>query len=206
MNIDSLNEDKERFEMLSSTRRMFRIICRDSATLLDQPDMSMTGNTSADIESKDSFLIRIDDNDHSKMKDTKNIKKDKEYTAYPSHPASLSPLMASRHTCLKILHMLSSVLGTNGCAILWRDTLADIRTDKSSNSFVRDGGGTSEGMVFQAIRIGIVLLLHISLFCDQIYISMYTSVEKSAYIDIYLYFYTHVYVHLCIETIIMIIR
>jgi hypothetical protein len=185
---------------------MIRMICRDSATLLDQPDMSSTAKAAAEIEKKDNPLLKIDDNDHSKIKDTKNIKKDKECTAYPSHPASLSPLMASRHTCLKILHMLSAVLGTNGCAILWRDTLADVHTDKSSNSFVRDGVSTSEGMVFQAIRIGIVLLLHISLLSDQIYILMYTSVEKSSYIYIYLYFNTHVYLHLCMETIIMIIR
>lgn len=176
--------------MLSNTRRMIRMICRDSTTLLDQPDVDSTGQASIDIEIKDNPLLKSDHIDHSKIMNRKNIKKDKERTVCPSHPASLSPLMASRHTCLKIIHMLSSVLGTNGCAILWRDTLADLRTYESSNSFVRDGGSTSEGMVFQAIRIGIVLLLHISMLPDQIYVSMYT---RCIYLHVFVLFYTCVY-------------
>jgi hypothetical protein len=34
INADSLSESKERLEMLSNTRRMIRMICKDSATLL----------------------------------------------------------------------------------------------------------------------------------------------------------------------------
>ena len=69
---------------------------------------------------------------------------------FVSHPAALSPLLATQDSCLKILSILSTLLGTAGCALLLRSTNAQ---DQSTNN-VRDSGNVSTDTIYQAICTG----------------------------------------------------
>ena len=174
-----VDENNFRREIFSRTRRVIKVVCRDSINLLDPPNnnnsninfnnKSSNNNRNSNYFSTNRFMkvfneddTRLNNNninydndynvtfsniiknnnenigDEEDKKDKKQNKKDKNednndnnctkneqnlHLPYLSHPALLTPLLATQDCSLRILNILSALLNTAGCALLLKGNL-----------------------------------------------------------------------------------
>ena len=188
-----IDENNYRAEIFSRTRRVIKVVCRDSINLLDPP----LSENSNDFNIPSNQIIKmlngqeeINKNENKNKNENENVtenkcvdeNKNENYKKHNSkedgirdehhrlsvtHPALLTPLLATQDSSLKILQILSGLLDATGCALLLRNksthksyppnNVASVSTDS-----VYQGICTGTGFYWSGLPVGIFGNIEIS--------------------------------------------
>ena len=134
--IKGIDENNYRAEIFSRTRRVIKVVCRDSINLLDPPlsenvnDFNISSNQIMKMLNGQEEINK-NKNENKDKNENENYKKnnkieedgirDEHHRLSVSHPALLTPLLATQDSSLKILQILSALLDATGCALLLRN-------------------------------------------------------------------------------------
>ena len=174
-----IDENNYRAEIFSRTRRVIKVVCRDSINLLDPPlsenlnDFNISSNQIIKMLNGQEEINKNKNNNKNKNENYKkhNSKedgiRDEHHRLSVTHPALLTPLLATQDSSLKILQILSGLLDATGCALLLRNksihksyppnNVASVSTDS-----VYQGICTGTGFYWSGLPVGIFGNIEIS--------------------------------------------